>query len=227
VSVLTVIYLIFNEGYSASSGERLIRGELCDEAIRLARLTLELLPDEVEVRGLLALLLLIDARREARADSSGAFVRLPEQDRSQWDAQKLAEGRALLRECLARNRPGPYQLQAAINAVHADAVHPASTDWKQIRMLYDQWMAIAPGPVVALNRAVVVAEMDGPEVALKLVEELRMPNYYLLHAVRADLLRRMGVRERAVQAYGEAIRLCGNERERNFLIGRRDSLLRG
>jgi RNA polymerase sigma-70 factor (ECF subfamily) len=226
-SVLTVIYLVFNEGYSASAGERLIRGELCDEAIRLARLTLELLPDEAEVRGLLALLLLVDARREARADASGAFVRLPEQDRSLWNAEKLAAGRALLRDCLARNRPGPYQLQAAINAVHADAADSASTDWKQIRMLYDQWMAIAPGPVVALNRAVVVAEMDGPEAALRLVEELRMPNYHLFHAVRADLLRRMGERERAAEAYAEAIGLCGNERERNFLRGRRDSVLRG
>jgi len=223
--VLAVIYLVFNEGYSASSGDRLIRAELCNEAIRLARLTLELLPEESEVRGLLALMLLIDARRAARTDTAGALVMLEQQDRRLWNRAQIDEGQALLRECLARNRPGPYQLQAAINAVHADTRESADTDWKQIRVLYDQWMAIAPSAVVALNRAVVVGEVEGPEIALRLVEELRLPNYHLFHAVRADLLRRMGEKARAAEAYDEAIRLCGNERERNFLEGRRDSLV--
>jgi RNA polymerase sigma-70 factor (ECF subfamily) len=218
--VLAVIYLVFNEGYSASSGDRLVRAELCVEAIRLARLLLESLPDEPEVRGLLALMLLIDARRAARTDAAGAFVALDRQDRRAWNRERIVEGQALLRECLRVNRPGPYQLQAAINAVHADARDSASTDWPQIRALYDQWMAIAPGPVVALNRAVVVGEIEGAEIALRLVDELRLPNYHLFHAVRADLLRRMGDGERALLAYREAIRLCGNEKEREFLRGR-------
>jgi RNA polymerase sigma-70 factor (ECF subfamily) len=218
--VLAVIYLVFNEGYSASSGDRLVRGELCDEAIRLGRLTLELLPHDPEVRGLLALMLLVDARREARTDAAGRFVALDRQDRQAWNREKIVEGQVLLRECLRVGRPGPYQLQAAINAVHADAPDSASTDWRQIRALYDQWMAIAPSAVVALNRAVVVAEIDGPATALVLVDELRLPNYHLFHAVRADLLRRMGERERAAEAYREAIRRCGNEREREFLEGR-------
>jgi len=224
--VLAVIYLVFNEGYHASSGDRLIRAELCNEAMRLARLTLELLPDEPEVRGLLALMLLIDARRGARVDAEGAFVLLERQERGAWDRAQIAEGQALLRECLARNRPGPYQLQAAINAVHADAREYGQTDWKQIRALYDQWMAIAPSAVVALNRAVVVGEIEGAEAGLRLVEELRMPNYHLFHAVRADLLRRMGEKERAAEAYGEAIRRCGNGREREFLEGRLTQVMR-
>lgn len=219
-AVLAVVYLVFNEGYTAATGENLIRGELCDQAIRLGRLLLELLPHESEVRGLLALMLLVDARRAARTDAEGKLVTLPEQDRSLWDAEKLREGRALLRECLARHQPGPYQLQAAINAVHADAADSAHTDWRQLRAIYDQWMAIAPSPMVALNRAVVVAEIDGPARALTLVEELGLSNYYLFQAVRADLLRRMGAVEKARAAYEEAMRLCGNEAERAFL-GRR------
>jgi RNA polymerase sigma-70 factor (ECF subfamily) len=219
-AVLAVIYLVFNEGYSASTGERLVRADLCDEAVRLGRLTLELLPDEPEVRGLLALMLLVDARREARVGAHGELVALPDQDRARWDGPRIEEGRALLRQCLARDRPGPYQLQAAINAVHSDAAHAAHTDWRQIRALYDQWMAIAPGPVVALNRAVVVAELDGPAAALRLVDELRLPNYHLLHAVRADLLRRLGRDAAAVAEYQQAIRMCGNARERHFLEAR-------
>jgi RNA polymerase sigma-70 factor (ECF subfamily) len=216
-AVLAAIYLVFNEGYSASAGDRLVRGELCDEAIRLGRMTLELLPDEPEVRGLLALMLLVDARRAARTDATGGLVRLEQQDRGAWDRARIAEGQALMRECLARKRPGPYQLQAAINAVHADAATAPDTDWKQIRAIYDQWMAIAPDAVVALNRAVAVAEIEGAEVGLRLVDELELSNYQPFHAVRGELLRRMGLKERAAEAYREAIRLSGNEREREFL----------
>ena len=216
-AVLTVVYLVFNEGYSASAGEELSRGELCDEAIRLGRVLLELMPAEPEVRGLLALMLLIDARRAARTDAHGAFVRLSGQDRGAWRRPLIEEGQALLRECLAQNRPGPYQLQAAINAVHSDAPDAAHTDWRQALALYDQWMAIAPGAVVALNRAVVVAEIDGPELALRLVDELALDRYHLFHAVRADLLRRLGRATNAATAYRRAIELCGNARERQFL----------
>jgi RNA polymerase sigma-70 factor (ECF subfamily) len=225
-AVLATIYLVFNEGYGASSGETLVRGELCDEAIRLGRLLLDLLPGEPEVRGLLALMLLIDARRAARVDAGGGLVRLEQQDRRAWDRAKITEGQVLLRHCLARNRPGPYQLQAAINAVHADADEAPKTDWAQIRALYDQWMAIAPSAVVALNRAVVVAEIDGPEAALRLVDELDLSNYQPFHAVRADLLRRLGLKERAAEAYREALRLCRNEREKEFLEGRHGEMAR-
>jgi RNA polymerase sigma-70 factor (ECF subfamily) len=219
-SLLAVLYLVFNEGYSASAGDRLVRDDLCEQAVRLARLTLELLPGEPEVRGLLALMLLVDARREARVGPAGELVPLPRQDRRAWDQEKIREGQALLRDCLARNRPGPYQLQAAINAVHSDAKQASDTDWRQVRAIYDQWMALAPGPVVALNRAVAVAELDGPAAALRLVEELELPDYHLWHAVRADLLKRIGEDERAAAAYREAMRLCGNEREREYLEGR-------
>ena len=216
-AVLAVVYLVFNEGYSASSGEELSRGELCDEAIRLGRVLLELLPAEPEVRGLLALMLLIDARRAARIDAGGAIVKLSDQDRGAWRRPLIEEGQALLRECLAQNWPGPYQLQAAINAVHSDAPDAAHTDWRQIQALYDQWMAIAPGPLVALNRAVAVAEIDGPALALRLVDELALGKYHLFHAVRADLLRRLGRMTDAAAAYRAAIELCGNTRERQFL----------
>ena len=216
-AVLAVVYLVFNEGYSASSGEELSRGELCDEAIRLGRVILELMPAETEVRGLLALMLLIDARRAARIDARGAFVKLSEQDRGAWRRPLIEEGQALLRECLAQNRPGPYQLQAAINAVHSDAPDAVHTDWRQVLALYDQWMAIAPGAVVALNRAVVIAEIEGPAMALQLVDELALDRYYLFHAVRADLLRRLGRMKDATAAYRNAIELCGNARERHFL----------
>ena len=216
-AVLAVVYLVFNEGYSASSGEELSRGDLCDEAIRLGRVLLELLPAEPEVRGLLALMLLIDARRAARIDAGGAIVKLSDQDRGAWRRPLIEEGQALLRECLAQNWPGPYQLQAAINAVHSDAPDAAHTDWRQIQALYDQWMAIAPGPLVALNRAVAVAEIDGPALALRLVDELALGKYHLFHAVRADLLRRLDRMPDAAAAYRAAIELCGNTRERQFL----------
>ena len=216
-AVLAVVYLVFNEGYSASGGDQLLRTGLSDEALRLARLLRELLPREPEVAGLLALMLLIDARRAARTDASGAFVRLGEQDRTRWNRELIAQGQALLRECLARGDPGPYQLQAAINAVHSDAVSPEATDWRQILALYDQWMAIAPGPLVALNRAVAVAEVEGAQLALRLVDELDLPRYYLLHAVRADLLRRLTRYDEAAAAYRTAIELCANMREREFL----------
>jgi RNA polymerase sigma-70 factor (ECF subfamily) len=216
-AVLAVVYLVFNEGYSASSGDELSRGDLCDEAIRLGRVLLELLPAEPEVRGLLALMLLIDARRAARIDAGGAIVKLSDQDRGAWRRPLIEEGQALLRECLAQNWPGPYQLQAAINAVHSDAPDAAHTDWRQIQALYDQWMAIAPGPLVALNRAVAVAEIDGPALALRLVDDLALGKYHLFHAVRADLLRRLGRMTDAAAAYRAAIELCGNTRERQFL----------
>jgi len=225
-SVLAVVYLVFNEGYSASAGDELLRPALIEDALRLGRLLHELLPRDGEVAGLLALMLLIDARRAARLDDSGAVVRLAEQDRSRWDRARIAEGQALLRECLARNRPGPYQLQAAINAVHADARDAGSTDWVQILALYDQLMALTPNAVIALNRAVVIAEVHGPEQALRLVEELDLPGYPWLHAVKADLLRRIGQRDAAAQSYQAAIRHCTNGREREYLE-RQCAALRG
>ena len=216
-SVLAVVYLIFNEGYGASAGDDLQRPELIDEAIRLGRLLQQLLPQDEEVAGLLALMLMIDARRPARTDAHGALVRLAEQDRGLWDRAAIAEAQALLRECLARDRPGPYQLQAAINAVHSDAREARDTDWRQILALYDQLMALAPSGVVALNRAIAVAELEGPEIALKLVDELGMHRYHLWHAVRADLLRRLARRAESESAYRSALSLCENRREREFL----------
>jgi RNA polymerase sigma-70 factor, ECF subfamily len=223
-SVLAVVYLVFNEGYSATSGPALVRNDLCDEAIRLGRLLLELVPETPEIAGLLALMLFIDARRDARADAQGAFVRLADQDRGSWDRARLEEARALMRGCLARNRPGPYQIQAAINAVHSDAGDAAATDWKQILALYDQLIDMNPSPVVALNRAIVVAEIDGPARALALVEALQLDGYHLFHAVRADLLRRLGRDADAAAAYQEAIARSENAREREFLEQRLRSL---
>jgi RNA polymerase sigma-70 factor (ECF subfamily) len=223
-AVLAVLYLIFNEGYAASAGDALVRRELCAEAIRLGRLLAELMPDEPEVMGLLALMLLIEARRAARTGADGALVRLADQDRGRWDRDLVAEGQALVRRCLRRNRPGPYQLQAAINAVHSDAGDAAATDWGQILALYDQLLAIAPSPVVALHRAVAVAEVRDPAAALGLVDGLDLDGYHLFHAVRADLLRRLGRDAEAAQAYQAAIARTGNAAERAFLEGRRRSL---
>ena len=225
-AVLGTVYLVFNEGYSATSGETLVRAELCDEALRLGRLLVELLPDEPETLGLLALMLLIDARRNARIDDAGAFVRLAEQDRSRWDRTRIEEGQELLRVCLTRHHPGPYQLQAAINAVHSDARRASETDWRQVVALYDQLLALNPSPVVALNRAVAVAEIEGAEKGLRLVSELDLPRYHLFHAVRADLLRRLGRNADAAAAYHAAIALCDNARERDFLQRQCDEMAR-
>jgi len=218
--VLTVLYLIFNEGYAATSGP-LLRTDLCLEAIRLARALADLMPDEPEALGLLALLLLTEARRPARVGPEGELVTLAEQDRSLWNRELIAEGHELVRRCLRRNRPGPYQIQAAINAVHTDG--PA-TDWTQVLALYDQLMALTPTPIVALNRAVAVAEVHGPAAALAAVEELDIPGYHLLPATRADLLARLGRTDEAVAAYAEAITLATNDTERAFLETRRADL---
>jgi RNA polymerase sigma-70 factor (ECF subfamily) len=223
-AVLAVIYLIFNEGYSASAGDELQRSDLAEEAIRLGRLLATLLPAEAEPLGLLALMLLVHSRRAARTGAGGELVLLAEQDRGRWDSALIAEGQDLVRRCLARNRPGPYQLQAAIQAVHSDAAGAAATDWWQILQLYNQLLAVAPTPVVALNRAVAVAEVEGPDAALTLVDSLELPEYRLLHAVRADLLRRTGRLEEAAAAYEAAIRLTENAVERRFLERRLASL---
>jgi RNA polymerase sigma-70 factor (ECF subfamily) len=223
-AVLAVIYLIFNEGYTASSGDQLVREDLCAEAIRLARVLAELMPDEPEVMGLLALLLLTESRRAARTGPDDNLVLLADQERERWDAGLIAEGQAIVRACLRRNQPGPYQIQAAINAVHSDAATAADTDWRQILVLYDQLLTVAPSPVAALNRAVAVAEVDGPLAALGVLDDLPLERYHLFHAIRADLLRRLGRDEDAALAYEAAIELAGNAAERAFLQRRRDAL---
>jgi RNA polymerase sigma-70 factor (ECF subfamily) len=222
-AVLAVVYLIFNEGYAATSGERLIRDNLCAEAIRLGRLLAERWPDEPEVMGLLALMLLIQSRLATRTSSDGELVLLADQDRGRWDRALIAEGQAIVRACLRRNHPGPYQIQAAINAVHSDAAEPKATDWPQIVQLYDQLLACAPSPIVALHRAVAVAEVDGPAAALSLVDGLRdsrLDDYHLFHAIRADLLRRVGRIAEAAESYEAAIARTGNVTERDFLLRR-------
>jgi RNA polymerase sigma-70 factor (ECF subfamily) len=228
-TVLAVLYLIFNEGFLVSSGDNL-REDLCEEAIRLTRQLREAagpLGPQPEVDGLLALMLLLDARRPARVES-GALVMLPHQDRSRWDAAMIEEGHSLVRGCLALNRPGPYQLQAAINAVHTDAPDFDRTDWGQIVALYNQLMVVQPTPIVALNRAVAVAELDGPQVALSLIEEPgvrgALASYQPWHAAHADLLRRLGRRDEAASSYEAAIALTDNAAERAWLEDRAASL---
>lgn len=219
--VLAVVYLVFTEGHLPGSGDDGIRDDLCDEAIRLGRVLRELMPDEPEVAGLLALMLLTDARRAARLDAGGALVTLDVQDRSRWDRELIAEGHALVRECLRRNRPGHYQLLAAVNAVHTDAATAADTDWGQVLALYDQLYAVTPTPVVALNRAVALAEVDGPGAALAVVDGLALEGYHPFHATRADLLRRLGRDAEAATAYDRALDLATNPAERAFLGRRR------
>ncbi|MBT2514925.1 RNA polymerase sigma factor [Arthrobacter sp. ISL-30] len=224
-AVLAVTYLIFNEGYAASSGSGLLRQELCAEAIRLGRLLVGLMPDEPEAAGLLALMLLIESRRAARTSTGGKLVLLAEQDRSLWDQGLIKEGQELVKACLRRNRPGPYQLQAAINAVHSDAATPLDTDWSQILQLYDQLLEPQPSPIVKLNRAVALAEVEGAQAGLTALDGLGLDNYYLFHAVRADLLRRLDQPKDAAAAYSRAIELAGNASERDFLERRRASLV--
>jgi RNA polymerase sigma-70 factor (ECF subfamily) len=221
---LAVLYLIFNEGYTATEGDALIRDDLCAEAIRLSRLLAELMPDEPEVLGLLALLLLVEARRAARTSPDGSMILLGDQDRALWDRHLVDEGHALVRRCLRRNQPGPYQIQAAINAVHSDAAAAADTDWHQVLALYDQLLAISPTPVVALNRAVAVAEVHGPALALAAIEDLALDEYHLYHATRADLLVRLERLDDARRAYDRAYDLTTNAAEQDFLDGKRRSL---
>ncbi|GAB7110848.1 RNA polymerase sigma factor [Streptomyces phaeofaciens JCM 4814] len=217
--VLAVVYLIFNQGYEGDA-------DLCAEAVRLGRLLTGLMPDEPEATGLLALMLLVESRRAAREDADGTLVPLPEQDRDLWDRDLVTEGQDLVRRCLRRGSPGPYQIQAAVQAVHSDAPRADATDWGQILRLYDQLMAVAPSPVVALNRAVAVAEAEGPEPALALLDGLGLDGYHVFHAVRADLLRRTGRTDDAVRAYGAALALAESPAERAYLDGRLRALTR-
>lgn len=215
-AVLHVLYLVFNEGYSASSGE-LQRAELCDEAIRLTRVLAELMPDEPEVFGLLALLLLVDARRAARLDDAGDLVLLKDQDRTKWSRPLIEEGHAIVRRLLARNQPGPYQLQAAINAVHDDAARAEDTQWDQVLALYDQLYARQPTAIVALNRAVAVAEVHGAALALATLESVDLDGYHPFHLAKGEFLERLGRREEAVAEYDRALATVGNDAERRYV----------
>jgi len=224
--LLAVIYLIFNEGYAATSGDRPIRGELCGEAIRLCRVLVNLLPESAEARGLLALMLLHDSRREARLDEAGELVLLDDQDRARWDQAKIRKGSAVLDEALALSDPGPYQVQAAISALHAEAATPEETDWPQIVALYNTLALMMPSPVVEVNRAVAVAMADGPAAGLEMLHRIEgVEAYYPYHVARADLLRRTNQRKAAADAYERALDLCQNSAERAYLQRRIDQMI--
>jgi len=222
--VLAVVYLVYTAGHSATTGEDLVQAELCAEAVRLARVLAELMPDEPEVLGLLALLLLIESRRPARTGARGELVPLDQQDRRSWDRALVEEGQARVRALLRRGAPGPYQVQAAIQAVHADAPDAAATDWWQVLDLYDLLLSLLPTPVVALNRAVALAEVAGPEEALALVDHLTLDGYQPFHVVRADLLTRTGRGAAAIEAYDRALEITPNPVERAHLQRRRDAV---
>ena len=226
--VRAVVYLIFNEGYAARDGQRLVRGDLCDEAIRLGRLLATLMPDDAETAGLLALMLLHDSRRDTRTDADGRYVALPDQDRARWDANRIGEGTRTLDRALRLRRPGPYQLQAAIAALHATAPTAEETDWRQIAQLYGELARRAPSPVVGVNRAVAIGMACGPRAGLAVLDDLasdrRMSGYQPFHAARADLLRRVGDERAAASAYDQAIALSANAVEKAELERRRAAL---
>jgi RNA polymerase sigma-70 factor (ECF subfamily) len=219
-AVLAALYLVFNEGYSATKGDSLVRRELCEEAIRLTKLLAVLMPDEAEVLGLLALMLLQDSRRDARTGADGQLILLEAQDRSLWDAERIDEGLRMLERAIERRSPGPYQLQAAIAALHARAATPDETDWENIAALYAELERATASPVVSLNRAVAVAMHESYERGLELMEDLPLDEYHLYHAARADLLRRLERRAEAAAAYRRALELTESEPERRFLSGR-------